>query len=393
MNTPELLRKARKAVFRKHYSEAVKLYEQILASSAQIDNLDLQLRYAWCLDRSGQFDESRKVYQKVIDLYRAAGEEGVARTLEQTVANLHQRDGMLDRPEMQVGQQTTDSMPLPELMAELAAMGAERYLKPKELLCRAGDASHALWLLRKGTLEVRLPEYKETDVLRADKGAWVVVGEIGFYTGQRRKATVQAVNECRIVEIASQAILQRTKSDLSFARGLESLMREMYVAEVLARHQVFEKINDVDRRRLAHAFRKVACAPGHVLIEEGEEHDGAYMVLRGCLYFMHRSDEGDQSHLRTNSGHFVLSVFPGEIIHMGGLLPDYKSEFRVVAATNVELLHLSRKAFEPYAARRPWIIPAIIHFGRRPVHLHVMRPGDEYLWKADRKIHVQGVER
>jgi hypothetical protein len=41
--------------------------------------------------------------------------------------------------------------------------------------------------------------------------------------------------------------------------------------------------------------------------------------------------------------------------------------------------------------RRPWITQAILRFSHRPAHLQIMRPEDDYLWKADRHVKVEKI--
>ncbi|HXH72931.1 MAG TPA: cyclic nucleotide-binding domain-containing protein, partial [Mariprofundaceae bacterium] len=173
-----------------------------------------------------------------------------------------------------------------------------------------------------------------------------------------------------------------------FALAIESIMRDKWVEPVLARNALFERINDIDRRRLAHAFKQIDLEPGTVLIEAGEEHDGAYMVRSGCMFFLHGETAEADDQLESSDGQ-MLSVLPGEMVHLGGLLRGFTSPYRVVAATPVQLLHLSRDVFEPFAMRRPWIIPAILKFSRRPAHLQVMQPEEAYLWSADRTISLR----
>jgi len=109
------------------------------------------------------------------------------------------------------------------------------------------------------------------------------------------------------------------------------------------------------------------------------------------LFFLHDTANPIDDELDDENGNLLSSVVPGDMIHMGGLLHGYQSPYRIVAATPVRLLRLSLEAFELFSLRRPWIVQAVVRYCRRPVHLQVMRPKDDYLWKSNRHIELRRI--
>jgi len=385
-NIPALLRKARKAAGAEDFATAKDLYAQVLAEKNDGDDLDIKLRYAWCLEHLGEMDECLAIYRDVVGRYRQQGESGAAEALEGTIRELEKsRKKQEEKPVVE--EPLVVPMAAFEVMEQLAEMGKQRQLQAGEVLCHYNDAPNELWLLWAGKLRVELPDYDEPFHIEATDNGWVVVGEIGFYTLQRRAATVVAEDPSTLYEVSAQLIRERAANDPSFAHAVESIMRDKWVEPVLTRHSVFERINDVDRRRLAHAFEPMTLNPGEILIEAGGEYDGAYMLRSGCMFFLH-GDKAADDRFESSDGH-MLSVMPGEIVHLGGLLKGFKSPYRVVAATPVQLLYLPREKFEPFALRRPWIIPAILKLSRSPAQMQVLHPEDNYLWAADRTISLK----
>ena len=156
------------------------------------------------------------------------------------------------------------------------------------------------------------------------------------------------------------------------ARG-SRLAREQLVERVLSRHAIFARVNDADRRKLALAFDDREMGAGEMLIEAGREHDGMYLVRSGCLLLTPVDGERPGGSGITEP----IGVLPGEMVHVGGLLRGYVPRYRVMAATPVCLLRLSRECFDPFALRRPWIVRAILHQCRESPHLRVMRPDED----------------
>ncbi|MDQ6967747.1 MAG: cyclic nucleotide-binding domain-containing protein [Mariprofundaceae bacterium] len=385
MSIHVLMRQARKAVNKERYEEARDLYQQVIDTDEMKDSLDIQLRLAWCHEHLWQVDEACALYQGVIKQYTDKGELGAAEALQKSVDGLF-KPVKIEKllPETQ---QVT-ALNKEQLMNALQALGQDIELLPGDKLCDVGGMPDTLWLLKLGTLTVYMPDYTEDepDKLCAQAGEFVLVGELGVFTEQRRYAAVYAEGSCRLCAIPAKAI--RACKDLAFQAGMETLLRKHWVDPVLAQHAIFERVNDVDRLNLSKSLKVVELEPGQCLIEANEEHDGAYLLQRGCLFFLHDVDSPLDDELDDESGNLLTSVVPGDMIHMGGLLHTYKSPYRVVAATPVRLLHLSRESFEFFSLRRPWIVQAVLRYCRRPVHLQVMRPNDDYLWKSDRHIEL-----
>ncbi|MFC1536202.1 cyclic nucleotide-binding domain-containing protein [Pseudomonadota bacterium] len=383
---PKLLREVRKAVANENYAEAEALYLKVMEFPDMADDLDIRVRYAYCTEKNGNFDQAIDAYCEVLNIYRDNGEKSAAASIEKILEELRSRPE--EKPEEVMPEVEVEPLDDAELMHQLCEMGELITLSSGDLLCNEGDMPHTLWLMRSGTLTIHLPGYDEPDTITVKDNHLTLIGEIGVFTSQRRGANVEVADRAELFAVKSSDIFKREEADPAFRGAMDRLLRERWAEPVLARHTVFERINDIDRMRLMNSFERIHLEPGETLIEEGEEHNSTYMLLSGCLFFMHseeHQDEGFESH----DGSMTTSIMPGEMIHLGGLLKGYRSEYKVITATPAELLRLSQEDFEPFSLRRPWIIQAILHFSRRPAHLQIMRPEDDYLWKTDRHVEVE----
>ena len=370
------MRQARKSAMQEDYADAIRCYQQILQVDTVKENMDLQLRLAWCFEQNEQWQEARRAYARLFDQYEKRGEWEAARLLKPKLQQLQD----LQKLPVEVAKHV-ETLSFPELLRVLKDMGSEFELDAGDVLCDAGDTSHVLWLLEEGILGVKMPDYPndEPDDLCARDGVSVLVGELGLFTHQRRSARVWARNRCRLYAVPVQHI--EALEDTAFQSGMYDLLKTYWIDPILSKHAIFERVNDVDRRYLSTFLKPLDMKPGATLVKPGEDHDGAYLLQRGCLFFVHEKVDTEQ----------VTSIYPGDLVHLSGLLHGYRGSYEIRVATEARLLYLSREDFDLFAMRRPWIIQALLHYSRRPAWLQVTHPDDAYLWMTDRQIRQRHV--
>lgn len=274
-----------------------------------------------------------------------------------------------------------------ELIEELMQMGEAIHLEPKQILCHAGDRAHTLWLLRKGALRFKMKGYRgKPDMAYTDEKGVMLVGELGIFTRQQRSATVWSEKHADLYAVPASAIQERRQSDPEFDAAMEQLIRERWVTPIVTRHALFDRINDVHRKRIIEKFTPVELTAGECLIDLHETHDACYLVQVGCMFLVDTAQQDrDQPMLLLNH------ALPNDLINCGGLLKDFESPCRMIAGTNVRLLRLSQEDFEPFTRQRPWLVQELVHQSRRPPHLQVLHPEENYLWKTNRHIQLHRI--
>lgn len=394
-NVRKKLRDARKAVARKAFSEAKALFAEVLQSSGMQSDIDIRLRHAYCAEQSGDYTDAVASYRQAVLIYRDHGEKSAAEKLEAKIGNLEQarleaRESEKTEAAAEIRRVQSNAPPMAReaLIRRLHQLGVPRHLERGDVLCWAGDPPAHLWLLRSGTLLVQVQGYDEQEQMTPKPGGLMLVGEGGFFTQQRREATVTAQDAAEVIEVTRDVVVVEQHADPSFTAAMDALLLDYWIEPVLSRHDIFARINDVDRRRLAREFEKIEVDAGQVLIEAGVEQDAAYMLLSGCAFLMHADPSRGDDSLEDGDGAFTTSLFPADVINLAGLLRGYVSPYRVVAATPLQLLRLPRERFEPYTLRRSWIVNAIMKISRKPAHQQVVKPDESYRWYIDRHIGV-----
>jgi CRP-like cAMP-binding protein len=90
----------------------------------------------------------------------------------------------------------------PEQRDELAARAAERIFGKGEKIVRQGDAGGSMFVVHRG--RVRVVEASGRELAVFEGGGYF--GEMSMLTGQPRSATVEAVEECQVVELTAASL-------------------------------------------------------------------------------------------------------------------------------------------------------------------------------------------
>jgi CRP-like cAMP-binding protein len=85
---------------------------------------------------------------------------------------------------------------------ELAARAVERLYGKGEAIVRQGDAGGSMFVVCRG--RVRVMEASGRELATFEAGGYV--GEMSMLTGQPRSATVEAVEECEVVELTAASL-------------------------------------------------------------------------------------------------------------------------------------------------------------------------------------------
>ncbi len=393
VNIPSLLRQARVAVSNQAYAEAEALYVEIMSYKEMQNSLDLKMRHAFCAEKIGKIDVAVKYYQEIVISYHELGELAAAEVLEKQIADLYVA-AETELSKTEAAEQIFDAKQLDvkqldekELLPELAKMGEKRSLYPTEVLSDTEEVSEHLWLIEHGMIDVFMPSSSENKRIEPAKGSLVMVGELGLFTGQRRNSTLVAHTTVDYYAVEIEKIRQRQRREPLFNACMLQLLQKHWVEPILKQHSMFERLNDSGLKLLARMFEPKTLNAGETLLAVDDEHDGAYILQRGCMFLMY--DEDDEKNETIEEEYMMTGIHPGDLLHLSGLLRGHKSAYSIVAATPVELMFISRQSFETFIQNRPWIVQALIRYSRRPGHLQVLHPQDEYLWQGNKDIRLR----
>lgn len=375
----ELFEQARDAAAQGDFEVARELYRQLWETPAGHNDKEISLNYAYTLEQTGDRDGALSAYKDLIGLYDKGPCEDEQAITEESMVRL--RELMAEADHDQAGQIIDHASDETEafVINQLFDHGQTRALQAGEILCSKGDQASHMWLLTKGTLDVIIPGEPMAH-LTAELERPCLVGELAYYTGMRRAATLCAATSVTVIELSFDQISELLSDNEQLLAMLDHLFRHRLVMQVLSKHEIFKLFNEPDRRRVTMRFENTVFQAGETLIAQGEEHPCTYMVQAGTVLLIRDVDGQEQ---------LLGSVHPGDLFHLGGMLRGVQSPYRAIAGTPTLLLKLPRNSFEPFMMQRPWLIKAILKHSRLSAEQQILHPKERNIWDADRYINMK----
>ncbi|MBA3538001.1 MAG: cyclic nucleotide-binding domain-containing protein, partial [Deltaproteobacteria bacterium] len=222
-----------------------------------------------------------------------------------------------------------------------------RRLPVGALAIREGEPGNSFFFVASGTLRVFATDGlgRQTELAQLGEGA--VFGEMALLSAQPRSASVGCVTEVDLLEVGRQSLASLADELGAVAEALHGFTRERLLGNLMAVSPLFRPFNRMQQRDLLRRFTSHDVAPGTVVINEGEEGRGLFVVLSGDLDVSRRAADGSSVPL---GGLKTGDVF-GEMSFLRGA----RTTATVVAQRPATVLFLGRE----YVTRIVGAVPEI----------------------------------
>jgi CRP-like cAMP-binding protein len=212
-----------------------------------------------------------------------------------------------------------------------------RFFKHGDMVVREGEKGESFFLVADGMVRVFRRDSFGAEVDIARFGAGSVFGEMALVSNTPRTASVQVFYEASLLEVNRDSLRAAAEELGSVANGLEQFTRERLLKNLLATSPMFKPFNKKQRLELIRRFSGHDVAPGTVIIREGEQGRGLFLLLSGECDVM-KADGADQVLLAT--------LHPGDPFGEISLLRSQPTSATVSAAMASTVLFLPRELFQ-----------------------------------------------
>jgi cAMP-dependent protein kinase regulator len=159
-------------------------------------------------------------------------------------------------------------------------------LTPQEVpaggfIIREGDAGDSIFIIVSGSVSIVRKDEKGREVTIADLPEGSFFGEFGYFSGQKRMASVKAETECVLLEFSRKSIDAVIGKHPHVKDVLMTFYRERVIDTLLAMSPLFAALSAEERMRMIAAVVFSSCRGGTRIIGEGEPGDRMYVIVSG----------------------------------------------------------------------------------------------------------------
>ncbi len=225
-----------------------------------------------------------------------------------------------------------------------------RRLPAGAYVIREGEPGQSFFFVASGELRVFATDGlgRQTELAKLGEGA--VFGEMALLSAQPRTASVACLTEVDLLEVGRSSLASLADELGAVAEALHGFTRERLLGNLMATSPLFRPFNRMQQRDLLRRFTSHDVSPGTVVIQEGEEGRGLFVVLAGDLDVARRASDGTSVPLG--------GLRTGDVFGEMALLRNARTGATVTAPRPSTVLFLARE----YVARIVTAVPEIRNY-------------------------------
>jgi len=221
---------------------------------------------------------------------------------------------------------------------------------PGQLIIREGDPGRSFFIIVEGKVRIYKLGPDEKEITLAHLGEGAFFGEMALLSGAPRTANVVAEEDTEILEVTDTVLRDLAAKHPQVVSSLKNFYRQRLLNNVMAISPLFKDFDPAERKQIVEKFRMKQAAHREVLITEGKNSDGLYVVLHGAVQVATAKDRHPIELARLKEG----DVF-GEM----SLLTRKPATATVTSQGNSILLRLPRENFQELVLTHPQILELV----------------------------------
>jgi cAMP-dependent protein kinase regulator len=310
--TPVSLKEeAQRAFSRGEWKKALEYFQK--HSSQKPEDFRSRLKVAELLERLGKKEEAVRVYQEVAEAYANEGFllqaisihkiilriDPSSRDVNDRLAQLYTKrrfETIPSRPFEKIPIfSELDEQELPSLLGRLRVRTFQKGI----LVCQEGEGGDSLFMIGRGEVAItkRMAGGKEVWVRNLKEGD--LFGEFGFFTDQKRHATVKAIADCEILELCRDDLDELVKAHPRVMEVLQHLFKERILDLFLALSPIFSSLTSSDRDEIFKRFRLLRVPEETLLFKGGDPSTSLYLIKSGEVEIFTQNRRGKKVRLST----------------------------------------------------------------------------------------------
>jgi len=169
-------------------------------------------------------------------------------------------------------------------------------------------------------------------------------GEFSYLTGRPRSATVEAITDCRILEVTPEVTARILRSDPAFNEPLLEFYKERVGELMMAKNPIFAVLPQDDRKTLLSKSELVRVVDQQNIVKQGEVSEDMYFIKHGEVE-VYRDEDGLPV--------FINKLREGDFFGEMATIHGTPRSASVRAMGDVEVFRMKRQDLEEILDREP----------------------------------------
>jgi CRP-like cAMP-binding protein len=218
-----------------------------------------------------------------------------------------------------------------------------------QLIIREGDPGRSFYVIVEGKVRIYKVGPDEREITLAHLGEGAFFGEMALLSGAPRTANVVAEEDTEILEVTDVVLRELAGKYPQVINSLKNFYRQRLLNNVMAISPLFKDFDPSERKSIVEKFRMKQAAPDEVLIAEGKNSDGLYVVLHGSVQVAKLDKQPIE----------LARLKEGDIFGEMSLLTRKPATATVTSQGNSILLRLPRENFQELVVTHPQILALV----------------------------------
>ena len=169
----------------------------------------------------------------------------------------------------------------PKELALVLQSAERRVFAPSDLLMAQGQLGDSLFYLASGDVVVFTTDAhgEPIEIARLQEGA--LLGEMAVVSAEPRSASVVAASDVEAIVVQSQTLAALATAEPAVALALDRFARERLLKNLLSTSPLFAPFSQDQRASLLGLFQGIEYETGAVILTEGSQGMGLFVVLVG----------------------------------------------------------------------------------------------------------------
>lgn len=292
---PSLKEEAQRALSRRKWGKALECFQKHCAG----DPVDFRSRrkVAELLERLGRTKEALHEYRELAETYardgyllQAISLNKIILRIDPALREVNDRLAQLYTARAKEARPARPFPPIPlfselnetELESLVSEVCARTFQKGEEI-CHEGDAGDSLMVISQGEAGIFKGAAGEKERWVCNLGEGDLFGEFGFFTDQKRHATVKAVRESVVLEVPRRALQELIETHPRIREVLSRFFQQRVIDLFLAVSPLFSNLSSVEREEIFRRFHPLHVPEETFLFRGGDPPGSLYFIRNGAV--------------------------------------------------------------------------------------------------------------